>query len=199
MSAYDRRSPPSRLHERCTIVPGSTRRGEKMLRILVVVAALASAAVVAVSPASAGTTPRYTVSGIETGIPQSAGVDESTSPFAGVGFSWTAGFATWTAHVTHYGLDSSQCGSLTLTGCITGGDFSLSGRRTITGTFASGSIVSISGSAVTCTSTAVYGVTGVVDLNGGGTATFAALLTHYQVKLFGTCVPYFATVSGTFG
>jgi len=167
-----------------------------MRRIVVLIAALAAVAVVVASPASAATTPRYSVSGIETGIPQSAGGDESTSPFAGTAFSWSAGLAAWAAHVTHHSLDA--CAALG-DGCITGGDFSLSGSRSITGTFESGSIGLISGSSVTCTSTAVYAVSGVVDLTGGGTATFSARLTHYQVKLFGACVPYFATVSGTFG
>jgi hypothetical protein len=169
-----------------------------MRRIVVAVATCAAVAVVVVSPASAAV-PRYSVSGVETGVPQSNGGDLSTSPFAGTAFSWTAGFATWTAHVQHHALDSNDCGTLASTGCITGGDFSLSGTKTITGTFVSGSIVLLSGSPVTCTSTAVYGVTGAVALSGGGTATFAARLTHYQVKLFGSCVPYFGTVSGTFG
>jgi hypothetical protein len=98
--------------------------------------------------------------------------------------------------VTHHSL--AACASLG-NGCITGGSFSLSGASTINGQFESGSITLISGSPVTCTSTAVYRVAGVVDLGGGGTATFTARLTHYQVKLLGACVPYFATVSGSFG
>ncbi len=167
-----------------------------MRRIVVMVAALAAAAVVVVAPASAGTTPSYSVSGLETGIPQPTSGDQSTSPFAGAAFSWTAGLATWNAHVTHHSLDA--CGTLG-NGCITGGSFSLSGASTVTGTFESGSIGLISGSSVTCTSKAVYGVTGTVALDGGGTATFSARLTHYQVRLFGSCIPYFATVNGTFG
>jgi hypothetical protein len=168
-----------------------------MRRIVVAVAAIAAVAVVVASPASAGTVPSYSLSGIETGIPASAGGDESTSPFAGAGFSWTAGFATWTADVTHHSLDA--CATLG-DGCITGGDFSLSGSTSITGSFADGSIHLVSGrSAPPCTSKAVYSVAGDLDLDGGGTATFTARLTHYQVQLFGVCVPYFATVSGTFG
>ncbi|HEU5476476.1 MAG TPA: hypothetical protein VFU64_01450 [Gaiellaceae bacterium] len=166
-----------------------------MRRILVVVAALATVAVVVASPAAA-TTPTYALSGVETGLPQPAGGDESTSSFAGTAFSWSAGFATWTAHVTHHSL--AACASLG-DSCITGGDFSLTGASTISGQFESGSITLVSGSPVTCTSTTVYRVAGVVDLDGGGTATFTARLTHYQVKLFGSCVPYFATVKGTFG
>lgn len=166
-----------------------------MRRIAILVAALAAVAAVAASPTSA-TTPRYALSGIETGIPQPADGDESTSPFAGTAFSWSAGFATWNAHVTHHSL--AACASLG-DSCITGGDFSLSGARTVSGQFESGSIALVSGSPVTCTSTAVYQVAGVVDLESGGRATFTARLTHYQVRLFGACVPYFATVSGTFG
>jgi len=167
-----------------------------MRRILPAVAALAAVAVVAATPASAGArTPTYTVAGIETGIPTSDGDGVSTSPFAGVAFSWTAGFATWTADVTHHSLaDCARLGN----GCITGGDFSISGRSTTDGTFEDGSITLLSGSpAAPCTSKVVYGVTG--DLSGGGFTTFTAKLTHYQVQLGSTCVPYFATVSGRFG
>ena len=166
-----------------------------MRRIVVVVAALAALTLVVASPVSAAT-PHYTVSGIETGVPVPAGGDQSTSSFAGSAFSFTAGFATWTAHVTHHSL--AAC-SLLGNACITGGTFSLSGTSTIAGTFESGSIALISGSPVTCTSKAVYAVNGVVALAGGGTATFLARLTHYQVQVLGSCVPYFATVSGTFG
>lgn len=166
-----------------------------MRRIVVVVAALVTLTLVVASPVSAAT-PHYTVSGIETGVPVPAGGDQSTSSFSGSGFSFTAGFATWTAHVTHHSL--AACSSLG-NSCITGGTFSLSGLSTITGTFTSGSIALVSGSPVTCTSRAVYAVTGIVALAGGGTATFAATLTHHQAELLGSCVPYFATVSGTFG
>lgn len=169
-----------------------------MRRIVAALAAFAAVAAVVAVPASAdGTVPTYGVSGIETGIPTSAGSGESTSPFAGIGFSQTAGFATWTAHVTHYALDA--CSSLG-DGCITGGDFSISGSSTITGSFEDGSITLVRGrSAPPCTSRAVYAVTGLVELDGGGYGDFVAKLTHYQVQLFGTCVPYFATVKGEFG
>lgn len=166
-----------------------------MTRIVVVIATLAVAAVVAASPAAAAT-PHYALSGVETGIPSPSGGDQSTSPFAGTAFSLSAGIATWTAHVTHHSL--AACATLG-NGCITGGSFSLSGASSIAGTFQSGSIALVSGSPVTCTSKAVYSVTGLVALVGGGTATFSARLTHYQVELLGSCVPYFATVSGTFG
>ena len=97
-------------------------------------------------------------------------------------------------------LDSPDCGTPALTACITGGRFSLSGRTTIAGSFGDGSITPISGRPTPpCTSKVRYGVTGDLDLTGGGAAAFTAVLTHYQVQLFGTCVPYFATVTGTFG
>lgn len=166
-----------------------------MSRIVVGVAALAAFALVVASPVSA-TTPRYSLSGVETGLPQSTGGDESTSSFAGTAFSWSAGPATWSAHVTHHSL--AACATLG-NRCITGGSLKLSGVHTISGTFSSGSISLVSGSPVTCTSTSVYRVTGIVALGAGGTATFTARLTHHQVKVFGSCVPYFATVSGSFG
>jgi len=166
-----------------------------MSRIVVGVVALAAFALLVASPVSA-TTPRYSLSGVETGVPQSAGGGESTSAFAGTAFSWSAGPATWSAHVTHRSL--AACATLG-NACITGGSLKLSGVHTVSGTFSNGSINLVSGNPVTCTSTSVYRVTGLVALVGGGTATFTARLTHYQVKLFGSCVPYFATVSGTFG
>lgn len=171
-----------------------------MRRIVSAVAALAAVAAVAATPASAQTTPTYYVSGIETGIPAPAGGDESTSPFAGAAFSWTAGLATWTADVTHHALDSTDCGSPSLIHCITGGDFAISGGSPISGTFTDGSITRVFGrSSPPCTSKVAYRVIGGVDLAPEGTATFTARLTHYQVQLFGSCVPYFATVSGSFG
>jgi hypothetical protein len=181
--------------QRVTIV-SIPQKGEGMSKILFAIAAFVSAAIVVASPAAAATS-TFVLSGVETGLPQPvAGTDQSTSSFAGTGLSFSAGLATWTAHVTHHSL--AACASLG-TGCITGGTFSLEGSGTIAGSFTSGSIALVSGSPISCTSKAVYAVNGVVSLAGGGSATFSARLTHYQVELFGSCVPYFATVSGTFG
>ena len=62
---------------------------------------------------------------------------------------------------------------------------------------AGGTITLLSGSPITCTSTAAFDVLGTVALAGGGSATFHVRLTHYQTRVFGVCVPYFATIKGS--
>jgi hypothetical protein len=168
--------------------------GTVMSRIIVLVAATAAFAVLVVAPSAQGAgLPTYGLTGIETSVPTG-----NTSSFAGAAFSLTAGTATWSAKVPHNSL--SGCTIVTGNPCSTildGGSFTLG---SLTGTFtAGGTITLISGSPITCTSTAVFDVRGGVAINGGGTGTFHIRLTHYQTKLFGLCIPYFATVTGSFG
>jgi hypothetical protein len=167
-----------------------------MSRILALVATAAAVVSVVASSASARTAsiPRYLVTGIETSVPTG-----DTSTFAGTAFNLFAGGAVWKASVVHQSLASCESSG---DSCIYGGTFSLSGRRsgTVVGAFTSGSITPVSGDPVSCTtSTTVYDVSGTVDAGSNGTATFHVRLTHYQTKLFGQCIPYFATVVGTFG
>ena len=170
-----------------------------MFRIVALVAAAAAAVAVTAAPASARTLvlPTYSITGIETGVPQ-----DGVSPFAGVASSRLGG-AVWKASVPHDSL--SLCTQPGVTPCsqvTAGGSFSLSGLFVrVQGSFLTGGPIRlVSGDPVGCTtSTSVYSVSGQVQLSTGGTATFAALLTHYQVPLLGACVPYFATVTGTFG
>lgn len=42
----------------------------------------------------------------------------------------------------------------------------------------------------------VYGVSGTVA-STAGTGSFTATLTHYRTSVFGVCVPYFATITGS--
>jgi hypothetical protein len=165
-----------------------------MSRIIVLLASTTAVAVLWAAPAAqASSLPTYALTGIETSVPTG-----DTSSFAGAAFSLTAGAATWSAKVPHTSL--SGCTIVTGNPCssiLDGGSFTLG---SLTGTFvAGGTITLVSGSPVNCTSTATFDVRGSVAVNGGGTGTFHVRLTHYQTKLFGLCIPYFATVTGTFG
>jgi hypothetical protein len=43
----------------------------------------------------------------------------------------------------------------------------------------------------------LYTTSRSLQLGTSGPATFTATLTHYRTFLFGTCVTYFATVTGS--
>ncbi len=172
-----------------------------MSRIVVLVAAAAAAVAVIAAPASAHTLglPQYSVSGIETGVPQGG-----VSPFAGVASS-SRGPAVWSANVPHDPLDGCiDAGSGACSTIRAGGSFSLSGLfLRVQGTFDDGGTIAlVSGDPLNCGSrTSVYEIDGDVTLTRGGSGTerFHATLTHYQAELLGSCIPYFATVTGTFG
>ena len=103
----------------------------------------------------------------------------------------------WSVTVDHTPLGTSAV--------ITGGDFRLATRRggtltVVTGGFTAGTVRQLSGF-TGCVSRryAVIGVLGGVGFGsaGHGTGTFAATLTHYRTKIFGQCVTYSASVSGS--
>ena len=88
---------------------------------------------------------------------------------------------------------------------ISGADFHLAtglhGRLTaVTGDFTGGTVTQLSGF-TGCVNQryAVNGVLGDVGFGsvGSGTGTFVATLTHYRTKIFGHCVTYSASVSGS--
>lgn len=151
------------------------------------------AAVVLASGASAapGLSTSYAIRGIETSFPTN-----NTSTFGGAAFGSGGDAALWQAAVQHQSL--SNCPFGTSTSCaITGGTFSLHSTTgaQVAGTFANGSVTPISQQAG-C-GKQVFRVSGSLTTTAGP-AAFAATLTHYRVSLFGTCIPYFATVTGSF-
>ena len=103
----------------------------------------------------------------------------------------------WSVTVSHTPLGISAT--------ITGGDFHLVTRRdgtlnAVTGDFTGGTVKQLSG--FTGCVNRRYAVNGVLgDLGfgsaGHGTGTFAAMLTHYRTNIFGHCVTYSASVSGS--
>jgi hypothetical protein len=114
-----------------------------------------------------------------------------------------AGYATgslpgyWTAVIDHTKLSPNAT--------ITGGSFSLNtyfngSLVRVVGTFTGGTVVLEKPS--TGCSNQHYGVSGFlgnvgVNSTGSGTGSFDVTLTHYRTSVFGYCVTYSATVSGS--
>jgi hypothetical protein len=140
--------------------------------------------------AATGLSSTYAVSGIETSFPTN-----NTSTFGGAALGSGGDAATWRASVQHQSLSNCPFGSNTSC-AITGGTFSLSsfdGAR-LTGAFVpnQGTVTPISQQAG-C-GKQVFAVSGALSTSAGP-AVFAAKLTHYRISLFGTCIPYFATIT----
>ena len=158
-------------------------------RSLAAALVIALAALLTIFPSLAlATTYTDTVSGIELFATPSLGV------FAGTATGSLPG--TWLATVQHTPLSPNAT--------ITGGKFTLStvlGASTarVTGSFGSGNVTFLAQDpGCGKQSYAVNGGLINVGVGGGtGTGSFLATLVHYRKILFGTCIPYFATVTGT--
>lgn len=152
---------------------------------------IVAAAALFISPAAAiaATTSADSISGLEYAATSAQG------RFAGIASGAFPG--AWSVTVDHTPLRASAA--------ITGGDFRLLTRlggtlTAVTGDFTRGTVRQLSGF-TGCASQryAVHGVLGEVGAGsaGRGTGTFAATLTHYRTKIFGQCVTYAASVSGS--
>ena len=152
---------------------------------------IAAAATLFISPASAvaATTSSDSISGLEYAATSTQG------RFVGIASGALPG--TWSVTVDHTPLGTSAT--------ITGADFHLAtdlhGTLTaVTGDFTGGTVRQLSGF-TGCVSRryAVTGVLGGVGFGSGGhgTGTFAVTLTHYRTEIFGRCVTYSASVSGS--
>jgi hypothetical protein len=152
---------------------------------------LAAAVALALTPAAAIAATAYSdpISGFEYTAAATQG------SFAGAAVGALPG--PWSATVGHTPLGTSAT--------ITGGEFSLATYldgtlTTITGHFTAGTIQQLSGF-TGCVNQryAVNGLLGDVGFRtaGSGTGTFAATLTHYRTKIFGYCVTYSASISGS--
>jgi len=154
------------------------------------VAAVVALIVSAGASAATGLSSSYAVSGIETSIPTN-----NTSTFAGAALGSGGDAALWQATVQHQALSNCPFGSGTSC-AITGGTFSLSSSD---GAKLAGAFVGGQGSVTPISQQPgcgkqVFGVTGALATSAGP-AVFAATLTHYRISLFGTCIPYFATIT----
>jgi hypothetical protein len=115
--------------------------------------------------------------------------------FAGVASGDLPG--TWRAVIDHTVLSPDAT--------ITGGSFSLwtlvgGGPVSISGTFAPGGSVTRVAAGTHCRNQryAIHdGLTNVGVGGGSGSGTVDATLTHYRIRIFGHCITYDATVSGT--
>jgi hypothetical protein len=163
-----------------------------MLRILVLagLAAALAGAVAAPGGAMTGISTAYTVAGLETSIPTN-----NTSTFAGAALGSGGDAAVWKASVVHQALSNCPFGS-NASCAITGGSFSLSSSdgAQLAGSFTSGSVAPVSQQ--TPCGNQIYGVAGTLATTSGP-ASLTATLTHYRTLLFGTCITYFATITGS--
>lgn len=107
----------------------------------------------------------------------------------------------WNADVQHTQL----CASCTPTASITGGSLSLATTldfvpTLVTGRFTGGTVlVTDVGAGCTNQTFAVAGILGSVGpwYSGSGSGTFSATLTHYRHSVFGVCITYAASVTGS--
>lgn len=151
---------------------------------------LAATATLAIGPglASAATTYTDSVTGYEYAATSTQG------SFAGTASGDLPGY--WKATVVHTALPDAS---------ITGGDFYvatyLNGTATtVTGDFTGGTVKQVSGfTGCVNQQYAVNGDLGNVGFSSTGTGdgTFTGTLTHYRAKIFGYCVTYSASITGT--
>ena len=149
-----------------------------------VIAALASSA----AQARALSTYDYNATGIETGVPTN-----NTSPFSGAA-AGASGLGVWSASVVHTPLDSCEVTT------ITGGPFSLTGTRGVrlAGTFTGGTVTAPTGycsGGVPC-GNETFAIDEFLTVNGTLTGEFKGSLNHFSTTILGSCVTYFATISG---
>ena len=157
------------------------RAGALILGLLVALAAA--------TPALAVISPTYSIVGVEYYATATEG------RFAGTGTGSGGDYVTWNARILHT--------PLTTTAEITGGSASVltSDLTRVSGQFSGGS-VTLKAAEPGC-GREWYDVSGSLkkvrrsDAPGNGTGSFVAVLTHYRASVFGQCVTYSATVSGT--
>ena len=156
---------------------------------MVPIVAAAAALLTGPAAAMAATMSTDSISGLEYAATSAQG------RFAGIASGALPG--AWSVTVDHTPLGTSAA--------ITGGDFHLATRldetlTVVSGHFTRGTVRQLSGF-TGCASQryAVNGVLGHVSPGSAcrGTGTFAATLTHYRTEIFGHCLTYSATVTGS--
>jgi hypothetical protein len=150
--------------------------------------AAAAAIVIGSGLATAATTYTDAISGYEYAATSTQG------SFAGTASGDLPGY--WKATVDHTALPDAN---------ITGGDFYLAtylngSATSVTGNFTGGTVKQISG--FTGCVNQQYAVNGDLGNAGSGSTgtgdgTFTGTLTHYRTKIFGYCVTYSASITGT--
>lgn len=161
-----------------------------------IVTGVAAAASLAALPAAAEAAPvstTFQVQGAEIAFTSTRGT------FVGRGLGNAGDRSTWKAVVDHTPLSSMPA-------AITGGSFSMTTLSPtfrpdfVVGTFTGGTITVVNpGLGCTNQTFDVSGDVGSVrtSTTTGGSGSFDVVLTHYRTRIFGSCVTYGATVSGT--
>ena len=157
--------------------------------------AVALAALLALSPGAAPAATTYTdsITGAEYFFTSTEG------RFAGKAYGDLPGY--WNTVVDHTPLSLGS----TPTATITGGNFelatALNGVPTVVTGDISGGTINVKEPGDDCTNQTfdVQGTLAHVGVlyTGTGTGTFAVLLTHHRARVFGRCVIYAATVTGS--
>jgi hypothetical protein len=163
--------------------------------LLLFVVAFATALAIPTAAAAEPASTVFAVSGPEYAFTPTVGC------FAGKAVGNAGDRAAWTTCVEHDPLGSEPT-------YVTGGRFAMTMRSPagrydyVTGTFVhhGGTIETIKTGA-NCTNQR-YWVTGALkdvrtSTTSGGSGAFAATLTHFRTRIFGTCIAYRATVVGT--
>jgi hypothetical protein len=151
--------------------------------------ALLATASLGVVPAAAAATYTDSVSGVEVAATSTEGtfVGQATGALPGA----------WQVTVDHTPLGPNAAitgGSLSLTTTLAGSP------AVVVGTLTGGSVTLVSSTG--CSSRQQFAIDATLGSvgtwpAGSGTGTFTGTLTHYRASIFGRCVTYSATVSGT--
>jgi hypothetical protein len=158
-------------------------------RLLVLFCVAVLAAVLA--PLASAATYTDTLRGVEVAFSSTEGT------FTGTASGSLPG--TWTVVVDHTPLSSSGA-------TITGGDFTIETVLTnlptlVTGALAQGGTVTVTNPGFGCTNQKFAIYAPLVDVGrwygGAGTGLFTGTLTHYRYSVFGRCITYSASISGS--
>ena len=153
----------------------------RFLRVIVAVLT-ALLAVMVFAPAASAAESTIQIRGLEYGVSTTEG------KFGGTARGALSG--GWLATVVHEPLRKGKAVP------VTGGSFTLRGRGPdLGGTFVRGTVKPLDASS-TCENER-FDVTGTLALRGGGTGSFAVVLTHLRVRTGSGCRPYGAVVAGT--
>jgi hypothetical protein len=165
------------------------------MRVTKSILAVAAAAAALILPTAATAATSYTdrISGAEYYATSTDG------RFAGTASGSLTG--SWNVDVQHTAL----CIGCSTTATITGGSFQLATTlhsipTLVTGSFSGGTVqVTNPGTGCTNQTFAVNGILSTVGswYGGTGNGTFIATLTHYRHSVFGYCLTYSASVTGT--
>jgi hypothetical protein len=165
--------------------------GKRLVLAALVSTALAALVASGASARTAFTSYSFNATGVETSVPVN-----NVSTFSG-GAVGTGGIATWSASVPHDPLVS--CGGPTngVTDIVPGGSFSLTGTLGVklNGSFTGGTVTAPAGCVSGACGNETFSINATLAINGQP-AVITGSLNHFSTMILGSCVTYFATISG---